>query len=62
MESSCTLGCFRGNQFMNFYKAKKVKLSEFENETWLQTQIEQDSTVLGLGDLVVLRRERTSII
>lgn len=43
---------------MNFSKAHKVKLRDHANESWLQTQIEQDPTVLGLGDLVVLRRER----
>jgi hypothetical protein len=43
---------------MKLQKAKKVKLSDFENESWLQAQIEQDPTILGLGDVVVLRRER----
>lgn len=43
---------------MNFSIAHKVKLRDHANESWLQTQIEQDPTVLGLGDLAVLRRER----
>src|SRR5438045_1477648 len=43
---------------MNFSKAEKVKLRDHANEGWLQTQIEQDPSILGLGDLVVLGRER----
>jgi RecB family endonuclease NucS len=43
---------------MNLRKAQKVKLSEHFDELWLQNQIEADPTILGLGDVVVLRRER----
>jgi RecB family endonuclease NucS len=43
---------------MNLLKAQKVKLSEHFDELWLQNQIEADPTILGLGDVVVLRRER----
>jgi hypothetical protein len=43
---------------MNLHKAHKVKLSDHFDELWLQHQIEDDPTVLGLGDVVVLTRER----
>src|SRR5438876_6737950 len=43
---------------MNLHKAQKVKLSDHFDELWLQHQIEDDPTVLGLGDVVVLTRER----
>jgi len=43
---------------MNLHKAQKVKLSDHFDELWLQNQIEADPTILGLGDVVVLRRER----
>ena len=43
---------------MNLRKAQKVKLSDHFDETWLQNQIEADPTILGLGDVDVLRRER----
>jgi len=43
---------------MNIRKAQKVKLSDHFDELWLQNQIEADPTILGLGDVVVLRRER----
>src|SRR5438552_2189146 len=43
---------------MNIRKAQKVKLSDHFDELWLQHQIEADPTILGLGDVVVLRRER----
>ena len=43
---------------MSLRKAQKIKLSDHFDELWLQGQIEEDPTILGLGDLVVLRRER----
>jgi len=43
---------------MNLRKVQKVKVSDHFDELWLQRQIEDDPTILGLGDLVVLTRER----
>jgi RecB family endonuclease NucS len=43
---------------MNLRKAQKVKLRDHFDESWLQARIEEDPTILGLGDLTVLRRER----
>src|SRR5215831_15010833 len=43
---------------MKVRKAQKVKLNDYFDEVWLQRQIEEDPTILGLGELVVLRRER----
>jgi hypothetical protein len=47
---------------MNFEytKIKPVKLRDVEkDERWLQAKISEDPSILGLGDLVMLQRERT---
>lgn len=47
---------------MNFEytKIKPVKLRDVEkDERWLQERISEDPTILGLGDLLILQRERT---
>jgi hypothetical protein len=42
---------------MNLHKAQKINLADYHDEKWLQARIEEDPALLGLGDLVVLRRE-----
>jgi hypothetical protein len=50
------------HQSMNYQKAQKVKLSDYFDEKWLQTRIEEDPSILGLpgDDLRVLRERRQS--
>jgi hypothetical protein len=44
---------------LEYTKIKPVKLREVQkDERWLQEKISEDPTILGLGDLVVLQRER----
>lgn len=46
---------------MELYKSKVVSLKNHPtlNERWLQTQIVSDTSILGLGDLVVRNQERS---
>lgn len=45
---------------IQYKKAKAVVLSEVgKDEKWLQNEINNDPTILGLGDLVVIRKEKT---
>ena len=44
---------------LEYTKIKPVKLRDVEkDERWLQTKISEDPSILGIGDLVVLQRER----
>lgn len=44
---------------MEYFKAEKIYLKNSQyDEKWLQDRIEEDSTILGLGDLIVVQRER----
>jgi hypothetical protein len=41
-----------------YIKSEKVILKKYYDEKWLQNRIEEDPGLLGLGDLVILTRER----
>jgi hypothetical protein len=43
---------------LEYTKTEVVRLSDYYNEEWLKTRIEEDTTLLGLGDLNVIKRER----
>ncbi|MBM3233592.1 hypothetical protein FJZ19_00690 [Candidatus Pacearchaeota archaeon] len=43
---------------LNYIKGEKVRLSDYYDEKWLQKKIEDDPSLLGLGDLSVIARER----
>lgn len=43
---------------LQYIKSEKISLRKYFNEKWLQTQIEQDSSILGLGELDLIQRER----
>ena len=44
---------------MEYFKAEKIYLkSSTYDEKWLQDRIEEDPTILGLGDLIIVQRER----
>ena len=45
---------------MEYKKAEPTKLRDAgKDEKWLQDRINEDTSILGLGDLVVIQRERT---
>ncbi|GAG57709.1 unnamed protein product [marine sediment metagenome] len=46
------------NKNLEFYESEKISLRELFNEKWLQDKIEEDPTILGLGELEILKRER----
>ncbi|MCX5995969.1 MAG: hypothetical protein NTV59_08250, partial [Chloroflexi bacterium] len=39
-------------------KPEIVRLKDYYDEKWLQNRIEEDPSLLGLGDLTVYKRER----
>lgn len=43
---------------ISYIKGEKVRLSDYFDEKWLQKKIEEDPSILGLGDLSVIARER----
>ncbi len=44
---------------MEYFKAEKIYLKNSTyDEKWLQDRIEEDPTILGLGDLIIVQRER----
>ena len=44
---------------LNYHKAKVISLAEAGlDERWLQERILEDPTLLGLGDVSVVQRER----
>jgi hypothetical protein len=48
---------------MEYKKAEPTKLRDAgKDEKWLQDRINEDTSILGLGDLVVIQRERTQAI
>ena len=45
---------------MEYKKAQSVKLREVgKDERWLQDRINEDTSILGLGDLIIIKREKT---
>jgi hypothetical protein len=48
-----------GVMTLQYHRGKPVRLSEVSrDERWLQDRIEEDPTILGLGDVSVVHRER----
>jgi len=46
----------------NYLKAKQIKLGDVgKDEKWLQERVQEDPSILGLGDLSVIERERQQI-
>lgn len=43
---------------LKYTKAEKVSIRQHFNEKWLQDRIEEDTSILGLGELDVIHRER----
>lgn len=43
---------------MSYVKADKISLKNSFNEKWLQNIIEDDPTIIGLGELSIIERER----
>lgn len=41
-----------------YAKSEKVSLKDHYDEKWLQSRIEEDPSLLGLGELVIVARER----
>jgi hypothetical protein len=46
------------NEKLEYTKSEKISLRRFYNEKWLQERIEEDSSIIGLGELTILSRER----
>lgn len=43
---------------LQYSKAEKISLKKEFSEKWVQDRIEEDPSILGLGDLVIVERER----
>jgi len=43
---------------LEYFKAERISLKKNYTEKWLQDLIEEDPSILGLGDLTIYRRER----
>lgn len=43
---------------LHYTKGEKISLKKHFNEKWLQDKIEEDPTILGLGELDIIQRER----
>lgn len=43
---------------LTFSKCEKISLRKFYDEKWLQDRIEEDPSILGLGELTIIQRER----
>jgi hypothetical protein len=43
---------------LNYIKGEKISLKKHFNERWLQDRIEEDTSILGLGELDIHTRER----
>ena len=41
-----------------YCKGEKINLRDYYNVKWLQDRIEEDPTILNLGDLTIIERER----
>jgi len=41
-----------------YCKGEKINLKDYYNEKWLQDRIEEDPSILNLGDLTIIGRER----
>ncbi len=43
---------------LHYSKSEKISLKKHFNEKWLQDRIEEDPTIIGLGELDIIHRER----
>jgi hypothetical protein len=43
---------------LEYCKAETISLKKSSNEKWLQNRIEDDPSIIGLGDLTIIERER----
>lgn len=43
---------------LHYSKSEKISLKKHFNEKWLQDRIEEDTKIIGLGDLDIIQRER----
>jgi hypothetical protein len=43
---------------LQYLRSEKISLKQHFNEKWLQDRIEEDPTILGLGELDIIQRER----
>lgn len=43
---------------MKYTKAERIELKKYFNEKWLQDIIEEDPSIIGLGEIEVYKRER----
>lgn len=46
------------NNDLQYIKAENISLKDHFNEKWLQKKIEEDTSILGLGELDIIQRER----
>ncbi len=47
---------------LHLQKSKSVRLKEIgKDEAWLQEEVQKDPSILGIGDLSVIERERRQI-
>ncbi len=46
---------------LEYFKPEVVQLKEYYDEKWLQNKIAEDPSLLGLGDLSVIERERKQV-
>lgn len=46
------------NTNLKYTKAENISLKKHFNEKWLQDRIEEDTAILGLGELDIIKRER----
>lgn len=46
------------NNQLIYTKAEKISIRQHFNEKWLQDRIEEDTSIIGLGELDVIHRER----
>ena len=43
---------------LQYCKSEKINLKDYYDENWLKHKIEEDPSLLGLGDVVIVERER----
>jgi len=43
---------------LEYVKAEKINVSDYYDEKWIQDKIEEDPSLIGLGDLEIVKRER----
>ena len=46
------------NDILKYTKAENISLKKHFNEKWLQDRIEEDPSILGLGELDIIQREK----